>query len=161
MSFLLDALGKADTDRRLSEVPELSSRRQTAAVSPWLLALKWLALLLLAALLFLAGYLARPMIEAKSSSVEVLPASEVKMKPVQTPEMVVPTQTIIESVQNSQHKLSVISYSDLPAVRFAMINGFVTHEGDVLATGEKIMKIEKQAVVLEKSGAETRLVLGQ
>jgi hypothetical protein len=54
-------------------------------------------------------------------------------------------------------ELEVISYSDVPAVRFSMINGVVVHEGDVLSTGERVLKIEPNAVVLDRAGVELRI----
>lgn len=53
--------------------------------------------------------------------------------------------------------LEVISYSELPAARFVMINGTMLREGEMLGSGETLLTIEPDAVVLDAAGKQIRV----
>lgn len=158
MSFLLDALGKADYDRRRAEVPELKNYNQDnkRSLQRTLRAFVLMSLLLIS---FVLGYFLRPYLEPilfEGSSVNAVNVPETrdtqaKRDPTQV-EQIAPPEVVARVLE-----LEVISYSDVPAVRFAMINGVVAHEGDVLGTGERLLKIEPDAVVLDRAGVELRI----
>ncbi len=165
MSFLLDALGKADDDRRRAAVPELRTRGHQRNM-PTRSVFRIVLLMLLALISFALGFLSRPYLEpgytisivrdgenaAVSSSAETNTAAApaqnqfVRQKETQTP-----AATPIE--------LSVISYSRVPTERFAMLNGFLMYEGDILSVGERLIEIRPDGVLLEKDGRQYKLSL--
>lgn len=167
MSFLLDALGKADHDRRRSEVPELRSYNR-ASRSPFLGVLRGLLLLCLLLIFFVFGYVTRPYLETTlfgQTRVSLVgsPAPAIE-EPVEVPapnesdHTVAVASTAYDNFA-SKFELEVISYSESPAVRFVMINGSVIHEGEVLDTGEQLILIEPDAVVLLQGDREIRVGL--
>ncbi len=162
MSFLLDALGKADHDRRRADVPELKTYNQDnrSSLRRSLRAFVLMSLLLIS---FVLGYFMRPYLEpvlfegssVNTGSVPETRDTQAKSTPVLDPspvEQIAPPEVVARVLE-----LEVISHSDVPAVRFAMINGVVVHEGDVLSTGERLLKIEPNAVVLDRAGVELRI----
>ncbi len=174
MSFLLDALGKADDDRRRSEVPELRTYNQ-GRQSPMRAVIRGFLLLSLCLVFFALGYFLRPILEknlfAKGvASMSNLPA-QAKELPAQRPVSKQPAkiavaQNVSKAVEEAPKveasqafELEVISYSNSPAARFAMINGAVIHEGEMLMSGEKLLLIETDGVVLEKAGRQIRVGL--
>ncbi len=174
MSFLLDALGKADDDRRRSEVPELRTYNQ-GRQSPLRVVIRGFLLLSLCLVFFALGYFLRPTLEKTlfalgGASMSNLPV-QVKEQPVERPvsrqpekkaaaENVPKAVEEVSKIEASQaFELEVISYSNSPAARFAMINGAVIHEGEMLMSGEKLLLIETDGVVLEKAGRQIRVGL--
>ena len=167
MSFLLDALGKADEDRRRAEVPELRTYRQSYR-SPWRRVLSGLFVLFFMVLSFVAGYMLRPYLESRFAQqtapvadapppASVPPATQA---PAAAAVAEAPRGTLPINVQDATVpglELEVISYSENPSARFAMINGLVLHEGDVLQTGEQLLVIERDAVILERAGQPVRV----
>lgn len=168
MSFLLDALGRADDDRRRKDIPELHSRAIKYR-SPWryvFLGVLMAALLLLA---FTLGYLLRPALDTTLFQEEPGPAAAPLAAAQSSPaETAAPPQPVAaeksadsavkpDTAAKPGYELEVISYAAEPSARFAMINGIVVHEGDVLGGGERLSKIEKDAVVLDVSGRSVRI----
>jgi hypothetical protein len=163
MSFLLDALGKADHDRRRAEVPELrtfrSGDRSTLR--------RVLSVLLLAGLIIFAfalGYLLRPVLEpvlSGTQSVRLASAPLIEtaiIEPLEHPATVPPVKNSVRLEQAaSLPVLEVISYSIKPAGRFAMIDGTLLYEGDTLHSGETLLSIEQDAVVIDREGQQIRL----
>ena len=167
MSFLLDALGKADDDRRRSEVPELRTYNQGRR-SPLRVAIRGFLLLSLCIVFFALGYFLRPTLEktlfAKGvASMSNLPA-QAKEQPVERPvsrqpEKMVAAEDAPKIEANQAFELEVVSYSNSPAARFVMINGAVIREGEILISGETLLLIEPDGVVLEKAGQQIRIGL--
>lgn len=146
MSFLLDALSKADDDRRRSEVPELKTYNQ-GRHSPLRGVVRGLALLCLLSLFFTFGYFLRPYLETTWFEQGQVNLSNQSLQATKSqPEVV-----------GRVYALEVISYSDSPASRFVMIGGVLVHEGEMLDTGEKLILIEPNAMVLEKEGRPIRV----
>ena len=163
MSFLLDALGKADDDRRRAEVPELRTYQRKDA-SLWARVGRALLLLVLLLGAFAGGYLARPGLEGLWSP-EQKPDSARTANTAPEPlaavnkSLPVPASSPEAPATKSTLELEVISWSERPHARFAMINGAVVHEGDTLATGELLLRIEQNAVVLQQSDQTFRLTM--
>ncbi len=165
MSFLLDALGKADHDRRRSEVPELRTYRQTGR-SPVRAVLRGIALLSLLLLFFVLGYYFRPLLDKNifgyDETGESLAPSQAANKPVapiasNPPAPVAKAASAPPGTTPRIYELEVISYSDSPTARFVMINGAMLHEGEVLGSGEVLLTIERDAVVLDNAGKQIRV----
>ena len=160
MSFLLDALGKADDDRRRAEVPELRTyRHRKTSVAGRIGRSLLLLLVLLGA--FAGGYLARPWLDAwwspaeTASSLNTAPASaEPAAGPAASPPRPAAASGAVAGLE-----LEVISWSERPQARFAMINGEVVHEGDTLASGERLLRIETDAVILQQDEQTIRLAM--
>lgn len=158
MSFLLDALDKADNDRNRSQVTELQTpvkRKSTLLRS----ILKIQLILFLMILSFVLGYVLRPYIEGGSATDGVGQASIEKSAAESDANNPVQVSHPQAAQQAADIKLSAISYSNVPATRFAMINGFAMYEGDELASGERIQEIQRDAVVLAKNGTQIHLAL--
>ena len=160
MSFLLDALGKADDDRRRAEVPELRTyrHRKSSVLSR---VGRGLLLLILVLGAFAGGYFARPWLDTAWSSGEVgktagTPAADNPAVTGPPAEEASPSDSLVAP---AGLELEVISWSERPQARFAMINGAVVHEGDTLASGERLLRIEEDAVVLQQSGQTMRLTM--
>jgi hypothetical protein len=164
MSFLLDALGKADHDRRQSEVPELRTYNQVRRSTIGRV-LRGVGLVGLLILCFALGYALRPYLERLVSDPLEPGMSNVPAQIMEKPanEDIIaqpsPAATVnLPSEPDSQaYALEVISYSESPAARFAMINGAMVREGEVLRSGEVLLFIESDAVVLEKAGKQIRV----
>ncbi len=169
MSYILEALGKAEQKRRADDdIPELSSalyEGKHLEVRPfWQTLLAWLGGFLIA---FTLGALARPAIDrlfadAPTQAQSVL-VNAAQTAPDQTPKEApsVATKPADNPAPDglSRFKLSVISWSDKPSKRFGMINNGVIHEGDVLPGDYKVVKIEKNHLRLRKAGETFHLWL--
>lgn len=164
MSFLLDALGKADHDRRQSEVPELRMHNQVrrSPIGRLLHGVGFSGLLILC---FALGYVLRPYLETLVSDPLESSVSNVPVKSMEKPAdekiaaqpLPAVTAKLPPEPVSRAYELEVISYSEFPAVRFAMINGAMVYEGEVLGSGEVLLLIESDAVVLEKAGKQIRV----
>lgn len=162
MSFLLDALGKADDDRRRAHIPELRTRREPSS-SAWRYVFLGVIATTLLVFSFAAGYMLRPSIEARiagKTNYTVTPPNPVALATGDEIRKVArPGDSATHPLQdtNSPLELEVISWSEQPEARFAMLNGVVVREGDLLGTGERLLGIEQNAVVLEKDGNSFRI----
>ena len=156
MSLLLDALGKAEADREQSQIPQLRTPVGRPQSPVWRV-LKWLLLLCLIIASFVAGYFARPYLEQLTSPIASAPQIEKPVTTVAAPQASTP---LVEEPKDVI-ELSAISYSEKPEIRFVMLNNSVMYEGDALSTGERIVKIERQGVVLEKDGKQKRIGLSR
>ncbi len=173
MSYILEALNKAETTRKqenLSELPSGLYRPSTvSAPHRWLKRALFLLTLLLC---FILGYVARPYIDNMQISFskpesQVLTVIDPTAEPpkVALPKIVssdARVETVLQDLRlSAQEKLepastepllSVISYSADSTERFAMINNIILYEGDVLSSGEQLVQIDKNSVLLEKEG---------
>lgn len=167
MSFLLDALGKADDDRRRSAVPELRAsgwQRNTPKRSLFRVVL----LLVVVLVSFAMGFFSRPYFEPGYTISIVRDAQNIATSSKQgseKPSLERPNMENSEKVSQDEIQpplsapieLSVISYSSVPIERFAMLNGFLMYEGDILSAGERLIEIKADSVVLEKDGRQYTL----
>jgi len=190
MSFLLDALGKADDDRRRAIVPELRASRYQRR-SPWRRVLHIVLILVAVLVAFILGYVARPYIERGgdaappvtevSGSISTRPEapapspalpdastdpamtsapSAVGETPVLAPRLPEPALSRPEPSGLGAVELSVISYSSQPAARFVMLDGVVMYEGDMLDEDVRLVLIKPNGVVLERNGQTFSINLG-
>ncbi len=156
MSLLLDALGKAESDRDQSQIPQLRTPAGKPP-SPLWRALKWILLFCLVIASFAAGYFARPYIVQYTSQSASMPETQNTNSPAAAlQESAPPAPEPKVAIE-----LSAISYSEKPEIRFVMLNNSVMYEGDALSTGERVVKIERQGVVLEKDGHQQRIGLSR
>lgn len=166
MSFLLDALDKADNDRNRTKVNELKTpvQRKKTFLRRILTAQLVIALILAS---FAAGYYARPYIDGAESDAanEAAAGEQLPGKLAQAAAKIDgdirESAAAPQSLPSFDIKLSAISYSTVPATRFAMINGFVMYEGDELATGERLKEIQSDSIVMSKGESEIRIALIQ
>ncbi|MCP3954161.1 MAG: general secretion pathway protein GspB, partial [Desulfobacterales bacterium] len=122
-------------------------------------------LLSLCLVFFALGYFLRPALEKNLfdkgvASMSNLPAEgkeQAAQRPVSgQPAKMTAAQNVPKALEEATKveasqafELEVISYSDSPTARFAMINGAVIHEGEMLMSGETLLLIEADAVLLE------------
>ncbi|HAU67910.1 MAG: general secretion pathway protein GspB [Arenicella sp.] len=131
MSTILEALKKSERERKLSDIPTLSDMPAIEEPSPF----KWIGLTIvgLFAVSLLAAFIVMTLTSADTSTV-----AGAKVVSVQ------------ESAATAS--LSVLSYSENPEQRFAIINDKLVREGDFLATGIKIEQILTDRVTLIVKG---------
>lgn len=164
MSFLLDALGKADDDRRRATVPELRApghRRNTPTRSAFRIVL----LMVLLLISFALGFLSRPYFDS-GYAIKIVRDVENSAALAKEVDATLPlarpnatTQDEMQLPASLPIELSVISYSSVPTERFAMLNGFLMYEGDILSAGERLIEIKPGGVLLEKDGRQYKLGL--
>ena len=132
MSTILEALKKSERERKLNDIPTLSDMPSIEEPSPF----KWVLLTVGSLLLvsILAAFIVKVMMPSQSASVGPVPVA-------MSPE---------ESVARAT--LSVLSFSDNPAQRFAIINDKLVREGDFLATGMKVDEILADRVIMIING---------
>ena len=163
MSFLLDALGKADDDRQRAAVPELRTprhQRNTPTRRVFKVVL-WLSLMLVS---FALGFFSRPYLEPgytisivrDDANVSAQSQAGDKTTAAESLNVVAggSAQPVPPTAVSPVIELSVISYSSVPTERFAMLNGFLMYEGDVLSGGERLIEIKTDGVLLEKDGRQ-------
>ncbi|MFT5573492.1 MAG: hypothetical protein ACI9FR_002427 [Cryomorphaceae bacterium] len=166
MSYILDALGKAEVTRKQENLNELSSGvYRPVAESGTRKFIRVTLFILIPVLSFYFGFLVRPYFDnvqisfdvpsATPSAAVVIPkikAKEPKLEisntRVETGLQDAPQETLETAA--SELLLSVVSYSETASERFAMINGLIVNEGDILSSGEQVLQIDKTSVLLEK-----------
>jgi len=182
MSFLLDALGKADDDRRRTMVPELRASRYQRR-SPGRRVLSIVLIISAILLSFVLGYVVRPYIEqglgaeppAMPPSLSATVGSTSEVRPVVSPSLPVntgrsqdkvvatPVMPVVQpepALPAEPIELSVISYAKQPAARFVMLDGVVMYEGDMLDEEVRLVQIKPDGVILERNGQAFSIGLG-
>ncbi len=175
MSYILEALGKAEKTRKQEHLTELASDlyrpSQRSAADRWLKGVLWVLVPLIS---FLLGYLARPYIERVHINIDGAPTvnntAATKTKQAKPTPKLITSNAAVEAVleqrkspevttqpvqQNDAHTnltVSVISFSDTATERFAMVNGVIVKEGDTLGSGERVVQIDKTSVLLDRLG---------
>lgn len=162
MSYILEALRKSERERNLGKVPTLSATTEVAAPRS---RLRWWILLaatvVVAAMgwLWYAGGFPAPRVLVTGSTPQ-LPASgkpdggatEGDSRPPLPPES--STAPAALPLDPAQITLNVISWSQDPARRFAMINQKIYREGDSPSPDVTITAIESDKVVVTAHGRE-------
>ncbi len=132
MSTILEALKKSERERKLSDIPTLSDMQPLEEPSPF----KWIGLTLLS--LAIVSVLAAVIVLTfmpRDTGLQGLPG-----------EIASPADSV------AQATLSVLSYSEKPSQRFAIINEKLVREGDFLSTGIKVEEIKPDRVILNVRG---------
>ena len=138
MSTILEALKRSERERKLNDVPKLADMPAIVEPSPF----KWV-LLTVSAVLAVALITALLVFAFNSQSTTQVPFTG------STSDLSVRADALPD--------LSVISYSENPSQRFAMINNKLLREGDFLAAGIKVEHILSDQVVIILNG--DRIVL--
>lgn len=114
---------------------------------------------------FVLGFLSRPYVDSgytinivrDGDTMAVLSKEGGEPLALKPPNTV--TQSEMQLMPSLPIELSVISYSSVPTERFAMLNGFLMYEGDILSAGERLIEIRSDGVLLEKDGRQYNLGL--
>lgn len=160
MSTILDALKKSEQERKLNKLPTLTDIAAPQEPSRWPIFIG-VALLLLATALVILAYViwsARPPI----AGVNVSHDDNAALKPSASLTNNLATEVVVSEAQAQGEQSSstiddamlvgVVSYSDDPALRFAMVNGKMVREGEFIDTGLKVEQIRFDAVVFNARG---------
>ena len=143
MSTILDALRKSEQERKLNDLPTLTDMpapEERSRIPPVLTsALVVLLLVLIAVLLYWVLQNAAAQKSTSSSNSIVLSNDTLEAE----------TAGVDES---EQIIVNVVSWSQQPAQRFAMINGKLYRENEFVRAGLKVESIQADSVVLNLRG---------
>ena len=130
MSTILDALKRSERERKLNEIPTLTDMAAIEEPSPF----KWILLTVLVVIAISLVTALTVWVFNKQSS----------------------TQGFVATLDanNELPRLSVISYSENPLQRFAMLNNKLLREGDSLAPGVKVVEIQADQVMINMQGEQ-------
>jgi len=153
MSTILDALRKSEQERKLNKLPTLTDVTAPQEPSRWPVYLG-LALVVLAIALVILAYViwsAKPnSAQASNDNAGVITAeAEVADSKATTQEAAVENGS---AKANDSMQVNVVSYSEDPELRFAMVNGKLVREGEFIKPGLKVEKIQSDAVVFNARG---------
>jgi len=145
MSTILDALKKSEQERKRNNVPTLSDMPAPQENSRWPFVVLFITGLLLITLLGLAiNYLWFS---------ETARSTDRETKLVLSNETLGGEETQQAGVQSDEEVVvNVVSYSDDPLQRFAMINGKLFRENEFVRAGLKVEEIKRDSVVLNQRG---------
>ena len=143
MSTILDALRKSEQERKLSDLPtltDMTAPEEHSRLSPVLISM------LVVLLLVIIGILMYWLLQNAANQQSV---------PVAT-NIVLSNDTLeagASGVNNDEQIIvNVVSWSEQPAQRFAMINGKLYRENQFVRTGLKLESIQADSVVLNLRG---------
>lgn len=147
MSTILEALKKSEKERKLNNLPTLSDMPPPQERTRWPVALlSILAVLVIGLLLVLAirwwqPNQAQPAVRVVSNETIAATGAEPANE---------------GRVEGEKIVVNVVSYSDDPAQRFAMINGKMVRENEFVRAGLKVEKIDPSSVLLNQRGERIR-----
>lgn len=147
MSTILDALKKSEQERKLNKLPTLTDMQAPQEPSRWpkIIAAS-LSVLVLSIVIASAIYWWQS--RGNPRTAQSLKADQ----PVTAPVMAAETQEPL--INADEVVVNVVSFSELPEQRFAMVNGKMVREGDFVEAGLLVEKIEMDAVVLNLRGKQ-------
>lgn len=141
MSTILDALKKSEQERKRSHLPTLSDMPTPQEPPRWPWGLIAILSLLLA--VALGVLMSRWWLSADTAA----PARSIQPEaPAIADSLSLPATVDADVVVN------VVSYSDIPAQRFVMLDGKMYRENDFVRAGLKVQEIRPNAVVLNLRG---------
>ena len=152
MSTILDALRKSEQERKLNKLPTLNDMAAPKEPSRWPVYLG-LALVVLAISLVVLAYVIWNAKDESAQAVkgqintDIAESSDASLSQAQEE----PINGSFEGEQNPV-LVNVVSYSDDPSLRFAMVNGKMVREGEFLRPGLKVESIQADAVVFNQRG---------
>jgi len=135
MSTILDALKKSEQERKLTQVPTLSTMSAPVEPTRWPM---YIIILLLFVLLGLFGYWFLQNNHPVGQSADEQGADS----------------SLTDDYDRSLSDIvvNVVSYSEQSDRRFAMINGALYYEGDFIQSGVKVERITQDMVILNHRG---------
>lgn len=146
MSTILDALRKSEQERKLNKLPTLTDMPAPQEPSRWPVYIG-LALVLLAIALVVLAYViwsSTPSVSnnASNAQVDAIVANESEGVSAEENDQSLDNATLV----------NVVSYSDDPGLRFAMVNGKMVREGEFIQPGLKVEQILSDSVVFNARG---------
>ena len=138
MSTILDALKKSEQERKLGDIPTLSSLPTPEEPSRWplIIATSFIVLLLVGLAVFMYRWSLAP-------------------EPVTSAVVPVTNESIADASNknaNDDMVVNVVSFSEEADQRFVMINGKLFREGEFVQAGIRVEEIKENSVVLNKRG---------
>jgi len=155
MSTILDALRKSEQERKLNKLPTLTDMQAPKEPSRWPMYIG-LALVLVAIALVVLAYViwsAKPTAAVLSNDgAEILALQGESSQTVDL--LTTDSSTLAEGSISSEDSMlvNVISYSEDPALSFAMVGGKMVREGEFIEPGLKVDKILFDAVIFNARG---------
>lgn len=153
MSTILDALKKSEQERKRSNVPTLSDMPVPQESSRWPL---YIIAILSLVLALVVGVLLSQWLSASNGANENTHNDRTPTYAQAAPKA--PNNSVISTPATTGKPLiddvivNVVSYSDVPAQRFVMLNGKMYRENDFVRAGLKVQEIKPSAVVLNLRG---------
>lgn len=145
MSTILDALKKSEQERKLNDIPTLSDMPAPQETSRWPMIVIAVFLFLL---LVLVGVLLSKWVASNGSpEVSVITNNDALIENQQGDILLADNTTVV----------SVVSFSEDAAQRFAIINGSLFRENDYVQAGLKVESILEDSVVLIERGKRINL----
>jgi len=148
MSTILEALRKSEQERNQNKVPTLNDMTAPTEPSKWPLVLAMAVVLLAIALVVLAY-----VIWSSGEPASDLASSNNHAQIDQSVESVNVQESGIASTEIKQlTSVNIVSYSENPELRFAMVNGKMIREGEFIQPGLKVDEIRTDSVVFNLRG---------
>lgn len=152
MSAILDALRKSEQERNQNKVPTLNDMPAPSEPRKWLLLLS-VAVLLLAVALAALAYVIWSSGDSAEETVSQLAFTNVAAPASESDQSSDIQGKDIASAEVKQlTAVNIVSYSENPELRFAMINGKMVREGEFIRPGLKVDKIRADSVVFNLRG---------
>jgi hypothetical protein len=169
MSTILDALSKSEQERKLNKLPTLVDMVAPHEPSRWPVYIGLVLVLFALTLVLLAYSLWRlsentPQATAKTAQATMIAESTVAHKPPNqgdrrdsishNKDSMTGPPTDGKRISDSSLRVDVVSYSDDPQLRFALVNGKLMREGEFVTPGHKIEKIHLNSVEFNARGIQ-------
>lgn len=151
MSTILDALRKSEQERKLNRLPTLTDMAAPKEPSRWPFYIG-VALVLLA---LAVAVLAYAIWNGKSLPFQEPSSAQSIDRPQSLDSGEANAQSLADASDTAV--VNVVSYSDDPALRFAMVNGKMVREGEFIEPGLKVEEILSNAVVFNARGKKLTL----
>ena len=152
MSAILDALRKSEQERNQNKVPTLNDMAAPSEPSKWPLLLSIAVVLLaiaLAALAYVIWNKGEPANETAPQNVSTAASSQASSVAQLSG---IETKDIASAEVKQLTAVNIVSYSENPELRFAMVNGKMVREGEFIQPGLKVDQIRADSVVFNLRG---------
>ncbi len=152
MSAILDALRKSEQERNQNTVPTLNDMAAPSEPSKWPLFLSIAVVLLAIALAVLAYIIWTSADSASDVAVQNRASKAVAQASSLEQSFDVDEKDIASAEIKQVTAVNIVSYSENPELRFAMVNGKMVREGEFIQPGLKVDKIRADSVVFNLRG---------